>query len=50
MSEKYKKCKYNTSNSSKFVGYCDLPEYKTETGRKLVKCCADNDCGKMVIE
>ena len=34
----YKDCKYNTSKSAGFVGYCDLPKYTTETGRRLVEC------------
>lgn len=40
MSEKisYKDCKYNTSKSAQFVGYCDLDKYHTATGRRLVEC------------
>ena len=34
----YKDCKYNTSKSSSFVGYCDLPQYTTKTGKRLVEC------------
>ena len=35
----YKDCKYNTSKSANFEGYCDLPKYTTKQGRRLVKCC-----------
>ena len=41
MSEKihtYRDCKYNTSNKSDFVGYCDLPKYTDKRGRMLVEC------------
>ena len=31
----YKDCKYNTSKTTSFVGYCDLPKYTNETGKKL---------------
>lgn len=34
----YKDCKYNTSKSASFVGYCDLPEYTTDKGQRLVEC------------
>lgn len=34
----YKDCKYNTSTTASFVGYCDLPKYTTETGKRLVEC------------
>ena len=34
----YKDCKYNTSKTTSFVGYCDLPKYTNETGKKLVEC------------
>ena len=34
----YKDCKYNTSESAQFVGYCDLDKYYTSTGRRLVEC------------
>ena len=37
----YKDCKYNTSKVNNFVGYCDLPKYKTEFGKRLVKCCEE---------
>ena len=37
----YRDCKYNTSTVSNFVGYCDLPKYTTERGRRLVKCCEE---------
>ena len=37
----YRDCKYNTSGVPTFVGYCDLPKYKTETGRRLVECCQE---------
>lgn len=35
----YKDCKYNTSKSTNFEGYCDLPKYHTKQGMRLVKCC-----------
>ena len=34
----YTDCKYNTSKSSSFVGYCDLPKYHSDKGMRLVKC------------
>ena len=34
----YRDCKYNSSKSAGFVGYCKLPKYKTETGERLVEC------------
>ena len=34
----YKDCKYNTSKSAGFVGYCDLPRYTNSKGRRLVEC------------
>ena len=34
----YKDCKYNTSKTARFVGYCDLPKYTTSTGKRLVEC------------
>ena len=34
----YRDCEYNTSKSPTFVGYCDLPKYTTETGKRLVEC------------
>ena len=34
----YRDCKYNTSKTASFVGYCDLPKYTTSTGRGLVEC------------
>ena len=37
----YRDCKYNTSTVPNFVGYCDLPKYKTERGRRLVQCCEE---------
>lgn len=37
----YKDCKYNTSGVPNFVGYCSLPKYKTETGKRLVECCQE---------
>ena len=37
----YRDCKYNTSGVPTFVGYCDLPKYRTETGRRLVECCQE---------
>ena len=34
----YKDCKYNTSKTASFIGYCDLPKYTTDKGRRLVEC------------
>ena len=41
----YRDCKYNTSTSAGFVGYCDLPKYYHEKGHYLVECkkCPCND-------
>ena len=45
----YRDCKYNTSKSAGFVGYCDLPKYYHEKGRYLVECnkcpCIDFELG-----
>ena len=35
----YKSCKYNTSKSSSFVGYCNHPQYYEDWGHFLVECC-----------
>ena len=52
MSEKihtFRDCKYNTSKSASFVGYCDLPKYYDKRGRRLVECsrfpCDDFELG-----
>ena len=45
----YKDCKYNTSKSAGFVGYCDLPQYTTKTGKRLVECCKDTNCKDFVL-
>ena len=45
----YKDCKYNTSKTSNFVGYCDLPKYTTEKGRRFVECCKDTNCEDFVL-
>jgi len=37
----FKDCKYNTSKSPTFEGYCDLPCYHCEGFRRLVKCCGE---------
>ena len=34
----YKDCKYNTSKTAQFVGYCELPKYKTDKFQKFVEC------------
>ena len=34
----YKDCKYNSSKSALFVGFCNLPKYKTDKGQRLVEC------------
>lgn len=34
----YKDCKFNSSRSSSFVGYCKLPKYKTDKFERFVKC------------
>ena len=34
----FRDCKYNTSKSAHFDGYCDLPKYTNKRGRQLVKC------------
>ena len=34
----FRDCKYNTSKSASFVGYCDLPKYSNKHGRRLVEC------------
>ena len=45
----YRDCKYNTSKSASFVGYCDLPKYTTKRGKMLVECgkcpCEDFELG-----
>ena len=46
----FRDCKYNTSKSAHFDGYCDLPKYTTRRGRQLVKCskfpCDDFELGE----
>lgn len=45
----FRDCKYNTSKSASFVGYCDLPKYTTKRGKRLVECskcpCEDFELG-----
>lgn len=36
--EMYKKCKYNTSDSATFVGYCALYMNEDRTAGRLVVC------------
>ena len=36
--KKYRECKYNTSKTSSFIGYCNLPKYHTDGFHALVKC------------
>ena len=45
----FRDCKYNTSKSAHFVGYCDLPKYTSDMGKRLVECskcpCEDFELG-----
>ena len=46
----YKDCKYNTSTTSNFVGYCDHPKHDTPTFHPFIKCkeciCDDFELGE----
>ena len=35
----YRDCKYNSSKTASFVGYCKLPKYKSEKFERFVLCC-----------
>ena len=45
----YKDCKYNTSTTSNFVGYCKHPKHDTPTFHPFIKCkeciCDDFELG-----
>lgn len=47
--EMYKKCKYNTSDSATFVGYCALYMNEDRTAGKLVEC-SKCPCDKFELE
>lgn len=45
MMDKSRECRYNTSKTASFKGYCDHPMYYYEWGHRLVECkgCPCND-------